>query len=411
LKAASTDDGSFVDQIMWILNKLIGLSAISERGDGLFYDGWAQINGHPKAGLRPEKGERYNRRLYNTPAVIDSRLQFIEFCSIAFTGFNKTRSAAVAALQDPFGLRLLCAAAIGAAEVLYPLQLAIKQAESALAADPLYRRTADRLEQWSKDATELITGNGRLLFPETVQTYSKGASAADWKRRHSALSACATADPRMVPLLQEICTAMHKELLTLLPPDPSTLTAQGRLALAIASATNDRVESTFGMIGNSIKHSPGAPTHYHQTKALLKVNDEARLPVDYRGVRRLQRQLELTMLTKREQDAAVAHHKLQLVALATKKREIHKVRVAKKAAQLANVRLVNTAAEVLKLTHTAVILQVQAWNARQKGTPSTAAVASTPHGQKQAIKVGPLKTYEHGPRRQRLIDFLHQKAV
>jgi hypothetical protein len=56
---------------------------------------------------------------------------------------------------------------------------------------------------------------------------------------------------------------MLAELDSLMPPDPETLSAGARLAMAQALPSNDNVESGFGSVGNSIKRSPGKIVHTH----------------------------------------------------------------------------------------------------------------------------------------------------
>jgi hypothetical protein len=166
-QASTLGNGSTVDILLWIINKVLGESAHSERSGGHVFAGWLFLNHLARLGAVRLKGERYIARLHNA-ATIFASIAHIKRYLQEKGPLNKSEAAILAALSDPVVLRMWCALAIPSFVIIAPLQLFVKKASSELKMFTAFQEARALLVKWTAQPELSFAGDGTDLFHDFV---------------------------------------------------------------------------------------------------------------------------------------------------------------------------------------------------------------------------------------------------
>lgn len=313
--ASNNGQGSLIDRVLYLVYKWLSPKSPTEKGRGVDFAGYLAGIDAPALDCMSEKGQRYDvkyRNAYGTFVSLQHISAYIRQGLELQRDVSKTEVAILAAVEDPYIQRMWCAMAIMGLELINPGHLRVKTAQSALELAPYWDTVQVTLADWKADAKPLLTGNGRLLFPELVDAHRERRAARykcsdKWsaEARCDAVSTFAESDEHMPVLVSRLCGVAHAELTKLMPRSVEQLPALSRQALAIAPTSNDDMESTFGSFTQHIRRAPGASSFYLVNKTAMQRNHVSQnIPadVDMVGVRKAARDLQATTPTKRDED-------------------------------------------------------------------------------------------------------------
>ena len=389
--ASSASTGSLADRVIYMIYKWLSPRTDSEKGRGVDIDGWLTEHGRPKLDIVKQKGSRYDVTYRNAHGIfvsIPDILEYLQERQKTNGTISKTELAILAALQDPYVCRVICAMGIVGREIIGPAHIAVKQTASALEMTPKWDRLLANLSDWRDDPSVLLDGGGLLLFPAEVEEQRRRRSKTDknvakWtpQQRGEALTTHANSDDNVINILFLLCAAGYEELKKHMPEDVEKQPAATRRALATSLPTNDPVESMFGKLTVAARNAPAATSPYLEGVTMLKRNDVAGHltgNIDWEATRKATRERMACTPTRQKEDAAIHRQLFQQETQEAKAKSERASKRARHAAELetaAGGRLAPTA-DIDELSWHEVLQQCRIRNAvphpehLQRGKPA-----------------------------------------